>query len=627
MRLSRKGLTLPSKALWQSGTAWRDNRYRLCIAFGAACAIGACAPDDSLELPPVGYAGSVGETFRTRDTGDEPRLYANRVNTVVDLKSYVWQPWFVTLDGGAEVANDLERGGTTGNSDEVLFGGNLNIGILPVSRYPTTLSASHTESQISGNTGGSDFIQDRFGVNSTAIISSDLRTLLSASYETVEQPDFGTEDRQDAALSVNKTFETDRLALDLRYKSASFDSVTADDIDETDIIGTVRYDASPAKDFTSQTTSTAIYSEETTDTRDLNETVFQGTTTAQWRPRDRPFTVNGALRTLAEDIDLQASNNAGIGNSTQTERLLTVGTLGMNYPISRQLTTNLGLTARGESVVKDSGGVTNEAIGTSDTIYSTNLIGGVNYQSLSELVYGFDWRWDASASGNVGYASDTALEDSEAASLGHNVQRQFENLPLTPVQFNFSQQVLVQRSSEEGATPSLFHSTSLSHRKFEEGVSTFARFSLSDRRDIAVSDADEFQVAQLQLDRQTEIDFLRQWFANLSLQVTRQKTGSSEANVTASADGTLSYREQDLFSVSNLSFLSELTLSALGLEDFVVESDRNIETDDFRTQWRNLVEYRIGRIVASMEATVFQEDEDFGNLVMLRVRRDFNGNF
>jgi len=111
------------------------------------------------------------------------------------------------------------------------------------------------------------------------------------------------------------------------------------------------------------------------------------------------------------------------------------------------------------------------------------------------------------------------------------------------------------------------------------------------------------------------------------LQVTRQKTGSSKANVTSTADGTVSYREQDLFSVSNLSLLSELTLRAIGLEDVISKSNRKIQTEDFRTEWRNLVEYRIGRVIASLEVTVFQEDEVLGNFVMLRVRRDFSGNF
>ncbi len=525
------------------------------------------------------------------------------------------------------MVTELERGGTTGNSDSLLLGGDLSLGILPVSRYPTTLSYNHTDSQIDGNRGASDFVRDRFGINSTAIISSDLRTFLSASHEAVDQPDFGTEERQQAALSVNKSFDTDAVGLDLRYEGASFDSFTDEDIDETDIVGSVRYDASLFEDFTSQSTSTAIYSQEDTDSQGLNEVSLQGTTTAQWRPRARPFTVNGAFRTLAEDIDLQFSNDIGNDNTTKTQRLLSVGTLGLNYPITQQLTSNFGLTAQTESIERDAGGVTNEPTSNNQSTFSSNLLGNIGYQSLPEDLYGFDWRWDANGSASTGYDSTTAFEDTETASLGHGFQSTLEGLMLTPVEVGFSQQALVRRAPEEGTVPSLFHSANLTHRKFKTGVSTFARFSLSDRRELAGSDADEFQIAQLQLDRQAEIDFRRQWFANLSLQVTRQKTTSSGSDVTATADGTISYREQDLFSVSNLSFFTEFTASALGLEEFISESERNIETEEFRTDWRNVVEYRIGRIVASFEASAFLEDEEFGNFVMFRIRRDFGGDF
>ncbi len=525
------------------------------------------------------------------------------------------------------MVSDLERGGTSGNSDSLLLGGDITLGILPVSRYPTNLTYSHTDSQIDGNRGGSDFVRDQVGINSTAVISSDLRTLLSASYEVVDEPDFGSEERQQAALSVNKTFDTDRLGLNLRYEGSSFDSLEDEDIDETDVVGSVRYDSSLFEDFTSQSTSTAIYSQEDTETQDLNEISLQGTTTAQWRPKEHPFTVNGALRTLAEDIDLLTFNNEGDGNPTKTERLLSVGTLGLNYPITKQLTTNFGITAQSESITRDAGGVTREPTSDNRSTYSTDLLGNVNYQSLPEKLYGFDWRWDANGSADVGYDNTNTFEDSEAVSLGHGFQTTFDKLPLTPLQFGFSQQALMRRSSEEGTTPSLFHSTSLSHRKSEAGVTTFARLSVSDRREIAVSDAEEFQIARLQLDRQAAIDFRRQWLANISLQATRQSTESSGIQVTASADGTVSYREQDLFSVSNLSFSSELTVSALGLEEFISDSDRNIETEEIRTDWQNVIEYRIGRIIISMEATVFQEDEQFGNLFMFRIRRDFGGIF
>lgn len=66
----------------------------------------------------------------------------------------------------------------------------------------------------------------------------------------------------------------------------------------------------------------------------------------------------------------------------------------------------------------------------------------------------------------------------------------------------------------------------------------------------------------------------------------------------------------------------------MGLEEYFGEEQGTIETQDqFRSEWRNIFEYRIGRVFASLEATIFREDEGFGNLFMVRLRRDFSGVF
>ena len=63
-------------------------------------------------------------------------------------------------------------------------------------------------------------------------------------------------------------------------------------------------------------------------------------------------------------------------------------------------------------------------------------------------------------------------------------------------------------------------------------------------------------------------------------------------------------------------------------EFFGADKGGTIDTeDDLRSQWRNVFEYRIGRVFASVEATIFREDEGYGNLFMVRLRRDFSGVF
>ncbi|RMD61804.1 MAG: hypothetical protein D6826_08975 [Alphaproteobacteria bacterium] len=588
----------------------------------SAATLCACASQSEIPIPPVQYAGSVGNVFRTRQFGDEPRQIANQVNTFIDLNSYIWQPWFITLAGGLELATEMERGGTSGDSDALRFGGDVSIGVLPLSRYPTTLSYSHTDSRISGEFTGSDFVRDRVGVNSNLVLASDLRANMTASHESTDQPDLGSESRQQAGLSVSKLFEHDRLSLAADFQQSDFDSRLDDDTEEMRLLGRVRYDSAPLRDVTTQSVSTVLYSVDETEERDLDELSLQSTVTAQWRPRTRPFTVNGALRTLNERRTFDTG-----GSEAETNNLLAAATAGLNYPVNERLVANIGASADVQSVTRDAGALAGEATSQAQNSAGADMIGSLNYESPSQDVAGFDWRWQADSSVDLGYDTQTRFDNRESASLGHTFQRTFESMILAPVQFSASQQATVAHSTDEGVVPSLFHAAHLTHRSFDPGISTFARLSLSDRRDIAISDPDEFQLAQFQLSRQTLIDVRRSWTASLSLQASRQRTAGA-SNFTTSADGTVTYQERDLFLVENLSYLSELRLSAVGLEDVLSDGGDTVDTSNqFRSDWRNILEYRIGRLVTSLEATVFQNREQFGNLIMLRIRRDFSGMF
>ncbi len=181
-------------------------------------------------------------------------------------------------------------------------------------------------------------------------------------------------------------------------------------------------------------------------------------------------------------------------------------------------------------------------------------------------------------------------------------------------------------ATEQRLGADLFHNASLTHSSARAGVSTFARLSVSDRRDLINDDPFEFQLLQLQLNRQEAIDFASGWLANLSLQVSRQKAASQDAETTASAHGTASYREANVFGIRDLRFVSELTLSALGLESVLTEEDEDERRSDrFRSDWTNRLEYRIGRIVASLEGSASYNQGEFGNSVFFRIRREFGG--
>jgi len=627
-RPREQGTALRNERACDERRPWRPPYRRLwpLAALGAVCA--ACAANDGLPLGPLRTAGAIQETYRTTQFADEPRRHSNQNEVLVQANSYVWQPWFMTADADVDVAYDIERGGgdAGGDADSILLSGGAGLGILPLSRYPSTLAYRRRDSRIEGRATGGDFTSDRVDVTSQAIISSDLRAFASAGYEVTDQPDVGNGEQMRANLSVLKQFTTDELTATLSYDDADFDSDEDEDEHETTAVGTLAYDSRPFENVTAQSSATAIYEADDFETSTFDRGSVQGLTTAQWHPPDLPFTVNGALRALAERTETEEVA-AAAGSSETTSRILN-GTIGLNYPIRPRLTANAGVNARIESIDIEAGGISDETPTEGGVTTGGSLLGSLNYQSLTAPVLGFDWSWNATGSTNLSAESDVGVTDQETVTVGHGVERSFDLAFPGRVSLRASEEVDVTSATEERFSAGLFHNLSLTHNSGADGVTTFARASISDRRDLVGGDGLEFQLIQFVLSRQETIDLTSNWLANLSLQASRQTSADQDAETTVSANGTAAYRETDIFGVRDLRFISELTLSALGLESVLEETEEEDDTrlaDRFQSEWANRLEYRIGRIFASLEGSALYSQGEIGNSIFLRVRREFGG--
>ncbi|HLB80213.1 MAG TPA: hypothetical protein VJJ77_06895, partial [Dongiaceae bacterium] len=382
----------------------------------------------------------------------------------------------------------------------------------------------------------------------------------------------------------------------------------------------------PFENVTAQSSATAIYEADDFETSAFDRGSLQGLTTAQWHPPDLPFTVNGALRALAERIATE--DLATSAESSETTNRILNGTIGLNYPIRPRLTANAGVNARIESIDVEAGGISDETPTEGGVTTGGSLLGSLNYQSLTEPVLGFDWSWNSTGSTTLSAESDAGVTDQETVTVGHGVDRSFDLAFPGRVSLRASEEVDVTSAAEERFSAGLFHNLSLTHNSGADGVTTFARASVSDRRDLVGGDGLEFQLIQFVLSRQETIDLTSSWLANLSVQASRQKSADQDAKTTVSANGTAAYRETDIFGVRDLRFISELTLSALGLESVLTETEDEEDTrlaDRFHSEWANRLEYRIGRIFASLEGSALYSQGEIGNSIFLRVRREFGG--
>jgi hypothetical protein len=592
-----------------------------------------CSPGDQVALAPVRASGSIGNTFRTRETTEEPREYSNQVTADVRANSFIWQPWFVTVGGDATVGWENEVGGTQGDASSLLIGGTAVLGILPLSRYPATLTYSHTDNRVDGDFSGSDSISDRVAFRASQAYNSNLRTSFNAAYQTIEQPDRGSEDSWSAGADITKTFNRDSLSLSLDYSASDFHSSTDsagpldEDTKEQIGVATFNYNAVFSDYFTVNNEVTGIYDLEDTERELSEERQVQGVSVGSWRSPDRPFTINGALRALGE---IDSFDPTSPGSATrEVERQSVNATLGANYQIIPGLTANGGANGEFENTVNRAGGAVTGGGDSTGKRSAGTLLAGLDYVSDTRPLAGFEWGWRAGTSNQVTYDTADGMEHSESGRLGHSFDRRFAGLVLDPIDFRFTQEGRVTHDNEDGAEPNITHRLSLTHNRAFNGTANFVRLSLSDSRDLAGDEIDELQLAHLILSHNSRLGATRGWNASLSSQVSRQRVSGGEEDYNASANGRFAYRHGEVCRVEDLVFTSELNLNAIGFEEVITgEDEEDTATSDiFRADWRNRLDYRIGRLVTSLETTLFQSRDEFGNIVLLRIRREFGGSF
>ncbi len=607
-------------------------QLRILIAGLVGCSMTACSSTEISGLPPIAVSGSVANVTQTREFEDEPREYSNSVTSTLRARSYIWQPWFMTTDGGGSLTHRLVEGGIN-NNNALVASGDITLGILPVSEYPSTISYSHTDSRTEG-TLGFDYVRDRISVTNRASIASDLKTSTRFTYQTVDQEEVGTQEDISAGLTVNKNFIDNALTMNLQYSDSAFQASQEDDEDEDQLtaLATLSHSYTPDSTFNLQNRFTAIRDENDEGDRTRDRLSLQAVSQGFWRPTEAPYTVTSALRALREEV-----STGGTGTSDDSDQILISGAVGLNYPITARLTTNLGVNALYEDSLL-SEDAEDDGAGLSGRRLEVGVSANAAYISLDFDLAGFDWRWNASTNAQGNYRSQQVSDDggpngAGSASLGHSVTRRVDVPFVGATRFSASQSGGVRVTSDDSEgdflVPNVSHDVSFTLNDNSDGVSTYARLSASDRREFLAEDAVEFQLLQLQFNRQVLIDLDDNWVAALSLQGSRRKQRGDSADISVAANGRVAYFSKRVFGVDDLDFSSELELNAIGLEDTLrldEDEDRDL-LDDIRADWTNKLSYRIGRITASLEGGLFMVGDAMGNSVLLRLRRDFDGVF
>jgi len=599
---------------------------RIAIGLAVLTAVGGCEGPVNVLGTPVNTAGSVFSAVSARRTTGGESEIALQEGVNFSAASYIWQPWFARVRGDTRIAYDKTFGGE--GESTLIASVNGSASILPLSRYPVTVGFSHQDSRASGEVSSSDSVSDAAFINASAVLSQTLRGTLSANWVRTDQEDSGVENTRNVNVNVQKTFSADSTIFGIdaiRLTTALTDENFVGSDEEDD--GRQRRSASvqldidsrPLKDVRLNSTYTAIYDDRDEDSIDQRRTSLQGVSTVQWRPEEWPFIVTGSLRTLIEDIV-----RSGDDEEPDSGTMLAAGTVGLRWPLSNRLSFNVGLRSSYESIQRDEGADVGEDDGEPGERFNASALAGATYTSYWSEISGFDWQWTASGQTEEGFRSDEGAISNNSVTLGHRFRRMFDDLIFVPVQFSFSQQAGFNYTleSEDPVRVDLLHSAEFDYSGSTRAATTFARLIARDTRTL-VGDSREFQVLQGRIGRRVALDTDERLQGDISGQATRTVSGgNAEFSVTAS--GNAAYSKRNLFEVENLGFRSDLRINVVDLDRVFGESDQ-AEDELIRNDWRNVLTYRIGRLSADLEATLFQRDIGFGYLAIFRLRRDFGG--
>ena len=599
----------------------------IAVCLCGASALAGCGSPLDMTLAPVTTTGSVQSTVIGRRGSDGTSELAVQESASVNVDSYIWQPWFAQVSGGVNVAHNKTFGGGGGSS----LNGSVNavLAVLPMSKYPVTLGLAHFDSRTSGEFGGTDLIRDRAFINARAVLTQNLRGGLQASWDRAEQADAGVQTTQTVRLNLNQTLPSDAtflgissIGLSVGLNNSNLTATGPDQEDGSHQSATVQLTtrSEPFENLFYDSLLTAIYDDEANGADATTRTSFQGVSTIQWRPEDKPFIVTGTLRTLTEKI-----KNEDDGESSGSDTLLAAATLGLRWPVNDRFSFNLGLRGSYEEVSRDAGGALGEDAIDDGQRYDTTLIASANYFAGKRQVAGFDWRWDARASAENGLRSDTGMTSRETIGLGHRFERMLEDVIFVPVLFSFAQgtNLSFEPTGDELFGAGISDSIGFSYSGTGATASTNARLFFSDSRSV-IGEQREFQTLQARIGRRVALNRQRRLQGDLSAQAARE-VSEGEANISITASGNFAYSHRNLFDIERLGLRSELRINVVNLDQLFGKSGGELNTELLRNDWRNVLTYRIGRLATSVETTVFQRDTGFGYLALLRFRRDFGG--
>lgn len=602
----------------------------------AAALLFACSATGALAQVPFEISGEVETSISSRRLpSDDRHEVRSQTFASTHVSTYLGQPWIATVVADLDVALDSDLRGSFNGARSVA--GNVLLSGLPSSRAPFQLFFSASDNRFDRDYSGTDYTRMRGGVSGRVALGDRSSFDYLVSHDELNRVNYGRLTSQRADGSLRHAFDaavtplniTD-VGLTLNYYNTDFKGARAGDLGyaSESLSGTIFYRAEPAERLNHDFTATLISDNFGNKQDRYDRWVGQTVGTLQWRSPTNEVVTTSAVRLMAQQVD-----HRFVQEKTDTDSALMAASAGLSWRVSDQLTLSMGVRGQAEhvqTVVDDHVEIQPDAV---RSTYAGGTLAAIDYRSVSRDLAGFNWHWDARAAGDLDINSNRYVvqkyetiygrRTDANVTLSHTLSRMVGLPFVEAVNFSLVQEGGFAHYSYDGLLkPVIMHSASIMKVFADERGASYFRVYFRDNHAFGER-PEEYQSAQADFTRHVVLGGNQSINGNLGVQVVRQQRDlRDEVYVFSRAD--VEYEYRDLFRIDGLSFVSTLRINALGQNDLRYDWRDELSPDLFRNDWRNKVQYKIGKLWLALEGTIFQADKELGHYVRFSGRRTFD---
>lgn len=516
---------------------------------------------------------------------------------------FYWQPWFISysaaLSGGFTRADSST---STSSSNSKAWSGSLGLNVFPVSRFPFSLTLSHTNSLLENSqpigTSSRAYTSTRLMARQSYLANSGYNSHLTWSHGRFHSQD-STSTSDVVTADTRKTFTSSSILAQANYSTSENSS---SNVKPQNWGAQLSHNYIPGNQFGVANFVSTSGAKATTVNSETQSQTSQASSSFSWRPEYKPYTFSGGMRVAYSEN----SQKTTVADNQATSSVASLS-LGLNYRLSRKVAV---LVTGGGSGGYDKNDASESNHSTADASLSTS------YSSDQYSLLGLLWGWSAGGgiggtttrtSGNTTQNNGSETTASGGLNLSHHGSRNWSVGRATVLGFSFSNSYSGTWNDERLGGVGTGLGVSLSGSTRGRSGSSFAGLSVSGSASESESRATDGTVektnstaafSSFNISRNQTINRLSALTATLGVQASVQAITNQDTVTNRTANGNLSYRHLRAFGIYSLNYSSTASYSVL----FNQNQDRT-ET----MYWQNSFQYNVGLLDMALDIDLRRE--------------------